>query len=161
MEVFVARQPIFNEFEKIVGYELLYRNKRENFFPDIDSDVATVDVLINTFLSIGIDEVAQGKPAFVNFSGNLLNSSVFDYIEPSKVIIEILEDVEITPALINRVEELKRRGYKIALDDFIFSDSYKEQRDIFSVIDYIKIDFSDGFAETVVNNVSRLSEGDK
>ena len=50
MEVFVARQPIFNKYEQIVGYELLYRNKRENAFPNIDSDVATVDVLVNTFL---------------------------------------------------------------------------------------------------------------
>ena len=55
MKVFVARQPIFNMYEQIVGYELLYRNKQENRFPEVDSDIATIDVLVNSFLSIGID----------------------------------------------------------------------------------------------------------
>lgn len=141
MEVFVARQPILNIHEQIVGYELLYRNKHENRFPDVDSDIATVDVLVNTFLSIGIDEVAQGKPVFVNFSGTLLLSTVFDYIDPTKVIIEILEDVTITEEIVIRIKELKQRGFQIALDDFILSANIAEHEEIFKYIDYIKIDF--------------------
>ncbi len=141
MEVFVARQPIFNMYEQIVGYELLYRNKLENRFPHVNSDNATVDVLVNTFLSIGIDEVAQGKPAFVNFTGNLLMSSVFDYIEPTKVIVEILEDVKITAEVVKRIKELKLRGFKMALDDFILSEDLAEHEEVFNYIDYIKIDF--------------------
>ena len=141
MEVFVARQPIFNIYEQIVGYELLYRNKKENKFPNIDSDVATVDVLVNSFLSIGIDEVSQGKPAFINFTGNLLMSSVFDYIEPTKVIVEILEDVKITDEIVDRIKELKQRGFKMALDDFILSGEVEVHEEVFNYIDYIKIDF--------------------
>lgn len=141
MEVFVARQPILNRHEQIVGYELLYRNTRENSFPKVDADTATIDVLVNSFLSIGIEEVAQGRPAFVNFTGNLLHSTIFDYLDPSKIIIEILEDVEITPMLIKKVADLKNRGYKIALDDFVLNDSYKKHEEIFASIDYIKIDF--------------------
>ena len=141
MEVFVARQPIFNIYEQIVGYELLYRNKQENRFPHVDLDIATVDVLINSFLSIGMDEVSQGKPAFVNFTGKLLMSTVFDYIEPTKVIVEILEDVKLTTEIVERIRELKRRGFKMALDDFIFSKNIEEHEEVFNYIDYIKIDF--------------------
>jgi c-di-GMP phosphodiesterase len=141
MEVFVARQPIFNMFEQIVGYELLYRNKLNNRFPNVDSDIATVDVLVNTFLSIGIDEVSQGKPTFVNFTGNLLMSTVFDYLEPTKVIVEILEDVKITTEIVTRIKELKQRGFKMALDDFILSEDLTDHEEIFQYIDYIKIDF--------------------
>ena len=36
-------------YEQIVGYELLYRNKQENRFPEVDSDIATIDVLVNSF----------------------------------------------------------------------------------------------------------------
>ena len=45
MEVFVARQPIFNAKEDIISYELLYRNNNENVFPNIDGDQATTDVI--------------------------------------------------------------------------------------------------------------------
>ena len=141
MEVFVARQPILNIHEQIVGYELLYRNKQENRFPHVDSDIATIDVLVNSFLSIGIDEVAQGKPVFVNFTGKLLMSSVFDYIDPTKVIIEILEDITITDEIVTRIKELKLRGFKMALDDFILSANIAEHQEIFNYTDYIKIDF--------------------
>lgn len=54
MEVFVGRQPIFNKHEEIVAYELLYRNNYTNQFPNIDADKATVELIINSFLSIGI-----------------------------------------------------------------------------------------------------------
>lgn len=141
MKVFVGRQPIFNEFEQIIGYELLYRNEATNRFPYIDSDVATIDVLINTFLSIGIEEVAKGKLVFVNFGEKLLMSTIFDYIDCNKVIVEILEDVELTPAVIQRVKELKDRGFKFALDDFIITGQHEGFEEIFKYIDYVKIDF--------------------
>ena len=141
MKVYVGRQPIFDTYEQIVGYELLYRNKQENAFPNVDSDIATVDVLVNSFLSIGIDEVSQGKPMFVNFTGNLLKSSLFDYLDPTKIIVEILEDVKITAEIVTRIKELKQRGFKMALDDFILSEDLAEHEEIFSYIDYIKIDF--------------------
>ena len=36
MEIYVARQPIFNKNKKIYAYELLFRAGMSNFFPDID-----------------------------------------------------------------------------------------------------------------------------
>ena len=65
MEIFIGRQPIFNTNEQVYSYELLYRNGIENNeFPDIDSDIATVDLIINSFLSIGFEELSNGKPSF-------------------------------------------------------------------------------------------------
>ena len=85
MDIFIGRQPIFNLHEQIVAYELLYRNKDSNSFPMVDSDVATVNVLINSFINIGIDEVTKGSPCFVNFTENLLMGPLTDYLEPTKV----------------------------------------------------------------------------
>ena len=51
MEVFIGRQPILNSDEKIVAYELLYRNNnKNNSFPDVDSNSAKLDVIITSFL---------------------------------------------------------------------------------------------------------------
>ncbi|MFC0477923.1 hypothetical protein ACFFHF_22295 [Robertmurraya beringensis] len=70
MEVFVARQPIFNQEEGIVAYELLYRNNHINEFPNIDGDRATTELIINSFLNIGIDALSEGRPCFINFTEN-------------------------------------------------------------------------------------------
>ncbi|MEG0386285.1 MAG: EAL domain-containing protein [Solibacillus sp.] len=141
MEVFIGRQPIFNAQEKIVAYELLYRNSEKNSYPMVDADTATVDVLVNSFLSIGIDEVTKGKPSFVNFTENLLMDTTLDYISPSKVVVEVLENVPITKELVERIIELRKRGFKIALDDFIMNDDVQIYNELFANIDYIKIDF--------------------
>lgn len=141
MDIFIGRQPIFNIHEQVVAYELLYRNKDSNSFPMIDSDVATVNVLINSFINIGIDEVTKGSPCFVNFTENLLMGPLTDYLEPTKVIIEILEDVPITEKLISRIQELKSKGFKIALDDFVLDEMVHIYDELFMYIDYIKVDF--------------------
>lgn len=141
MEVLIGRQPIFNLTEQVVAYELLYRNKNSNSFPLVDSDAATVDVLVNSFISIGIDEVANGRPCFVNFTENILMGPLTDYLDSTKIVIEILEDVPITKKLINKVAELKEKGFKIALDDFVLDDSVQIYDELFAYIDYIKVDF--------------------
>ena len=141
MEIFIGRQPIFNLHEQIVAYELLYRNKDSNSFPMIDSDAATVNVLINSFINIGIDELTKGHPCFVNFTENLLMGPLTDYLDPTKVVIEILEDVPITEKLILSIQNLKNRGFKIALDDFVLDESVHIYDELFMYIDYIKVDF--------------------
>lgn len=141
MEVFIGRQPIFNKCEEIIAYELLYRNNYVNQFPDIDSDTATIELLINSFLSIGIKEVANGKPSFINFTENLIMQDSIDFLEPEQVVIEILEDISITPELIQQLKILKRAGYKLALDDFVIDEKILVYDELFPQIDYIKIDF--------------------
>lgn len=141
LEVFIGRQPIFNRDEEIVAYELLYRNSDVNKFPEMDSDKATIDVLIHSFLTIGIQEISNGSPSFINFTENLIMQDELDFLEPTKVVIELLEDVSITPALIEQLRKLKERGFTIALDDFVMDEAVLIYDDLFKQVDYIKIDF--------------------
>lgn len=142
MEIFIGRQPIFNTNEQVYSYELLYRNGIEsNEFPDIDSDLATVELIVNSFFSIGLEELSNGKPCFINFTENLLMSEILDHLNPSQVVIELLEDIPITTSLINRVKQLKAKGYRIALDDFIMQEDDWVYNELFPYIDIIKVDF--------------------
>ena len=68
MEVYVARQPIFDKDKKIYGYELLFRDSMSNYFPDIDGDTATSKLLSNSFLTIGIEDIIGKGFAFINFT---------------------------------------------------------------------------------------------
>lgn len=141
MEVFIGRQPIFNLNEQVIAFELLYRKKNVNTFPLVNPDVATIDVLVNAFLSVGFEELTKGKPCFVNFTENLLMNSFLDFLDPEKVVIEILEDVPITVQLVKRVKVLKSKGFKIALDDFVLDKRVQHYDELFAQTDYIKVDF--------------------
>lgn len=143
MEVFVARQPIYTRNKEVFAYELLYRQGYENQFPIIDGDRATTDVIINSFLNIGIDTLTNGKPCFINFTENLLSSGLPNYLNPEEIVVEILETVELNEELLRICKGLKARGYKIALDDFVLKTSNTHTLDLLRLTDIVKVDFRD------------------
>ncbi|KAA0544889.1 EAL domain-containing protein [Bacillus sp. BGMRC 2118] len=138
MEVFVARQPILDTNEKLYGYELLYRNGKVDFYNHFDGDHATIDVLVNSFITIGVDKVADQKKCFINFTENLLLKGFPTYFPAEYVVVEILENIEPTEEIIQSIKELKKLGYTIALDDFIYEDKYME---FVKLADIIKVEF--------------------
>ncbi|VEI06017.1 EAL and HDOD domain-containing protein [Kurthia zopfii] len=142
MEIFIGRQPIFDVEEKLFAYELLYRSGTEkNEFVAVDSDMATVEVLINSFFSIGFDELASGKPCFINFTETLLMSDIFESLSPKEIVVEVLEDVPITEKVVRRIEEIRNMGFRIALDDFVLQDNVNLYDRLFRYTNYIKVDF--------------------
>ncbi|MHB9093190.1 MAG: EAL and HDOD domain-containing protein [Eubacteriales bacterium] len=140
MEVFVARQPIFNRQQKVYGYELLYRLGMDNFYnnPAGDGDRATSEVIANSFLLIGLDALTGGKRAFINFTENLLKNEVATILPKEVVAIEILENIEVDDKVVNACIKLKKLGYPLVLDDFVLDERFKP---LVELADIIKIDF--------------------
>ena len=139
MEVFLARQPIFDRQQKVYAYELLYRSGcKNNFYDDSDGDQATSTVLTHSFLSIGIDTLTRGKMAFVNFSRNLLVKELATVFPKESMGVEILEDVALDAEIVTTCEKLKRLGYTLVLDDFVFKP---ELTPLLKLVDIIKVDF--------------------
>lgn len=139
MEIFVARQPIFNERKRVVAYEILYRSSHKNVY-DLtqDGDVATATVVTDTLVHFGLKSLTGDKPAFINFTKNLLLEDVPTLFSPAQLTIEILEDVEVDDALIDKCKALKEKGYIIALDDFVDNKHFDA---ILPYVDIIKVDF--------------------
>ena len=141
MEVFIGKQPILNNFEQTVAYELLYRNKNLNVFPTVNQDEATIEVIINAFLTFGIQTISDNKPVFINFSENLIMHDFMFQLDAKNIVIEILETVHISPKIIERLQQLKESGYKIALDDYVFDPENPLNSKLFQIVDIIKVDF--------------------
>lgn len=138
MDIFVARQPIFNRLQQLFAYELLFRDSYDNNYRCVNGDQATIDVICNSFFAIGIDTITGGKRAFINFTENLLLQEIPLLLSKNSVVVEILETVEPTPEVIAICKKLKHAGYVIALDDFVFHPKFSPLLDI---ADIIKIDF--------------------
>ncbi|MBC8431082.1 MAG: EAL domain-containing protein [Desulfobacterales bacterium] len=137
MEIYVARQPIFNKSKKIYGYELLFRTSMSNFFPEIDGNIATSKLLSNSFFSIGIETITGPKKAFINFTQDLLLQRVPLMFPHDRIVVEILEDVKPREDVVEACREIAKAGYAIALDDFIYA---QERVPLIALADIIKID---------------------
>jgi c-di-GMP-related signal transduction protein len=141
MDIYVARQPIFNMNEETVAYELLYRSSKANSYQHTNGDQATTDVLVNSFMNIGIKEISNGKPCFINFTEKLLKLGVPTQFNPGTIVVEILETVEITDEILGICKELNALGYKIALDDFFITKWNDQTIQMLDYVHIIKMDF--------------------
>lgn len=136
--VLMARQPIFDFNLKVIAYELLYRScDGSNPMPLLNGDTASSRVILHSYTSVVEKGSVRTLPAFINFTQRMLEGDVLPALSPNEIVIEILEDCEITPALVKSVRRLKKSGYKLALDDFVFSDNHIP---LIELVDIIKID---------------------
>ncbi|MFT4923974.1 MAG: EAL and modified HD-GYP domain-containing signal transduction protein [Phenylobacterium sp.] len=137
MYSYVARQPILDAKKRLFAYELLFRDGKSNAFPDVCPTEATSKLLTQNHLLLGLDELTNGKPAFINFHEDAL---LFDFptsLPAADIYVEILEDVPITPELVEACKKLKKLGYQLALDDHDFDPRW----DVFlPFVDMIKVD---------------------
>lgn len=137
MDIFVARQPIFDQHQKVYAYELLFRSSLANVFSHPDPNQATSTVMSNSFFMMGIDFVTGGKKAFLNLTGDMLVQEYVTLLPKEVAVVEILETVDPTPEVIEACKKLKAAGYLIALDDFVDKPEYAPLLDL---ADIIKVD---------------------
>jgi EAL and modified HD-GYP domain-containing signal transduction protein len=137
MDVYLARQPIFNRMKQIYGYELLFRDGLSNAFPQIDGDTASSNVLSNSFYCMGMEQITGGTKAFINFTQELLTQKIPLLFPKESLIVEILEDVIPTDAVILACREIATAGYLLAMDDFIYDSALEP---LIAMAGIIKID---------------------
>jgi c-di-GMP-related signal transduction protein len=136
LQAYIGRQAIFDRRLNVVGYELLYRDSEENRARFDDVTKASATTMINAFLEIGLDTLVGSVPAFVNMSAEFLLGDYPIPLPPERTVIEVLEDIPVTPALVTSLRELRQRGFRIALDDFLLTDA---TRPLLDVADIIKV----------------------
>lgn len=144
MDVFLARQPIFDSKQEVCAYEILYRSGLVNAYDGIDGDKASRQVIFNTFQTFGIENLTNGKPVFINFTENLINDEIATLFSKDILVVEILENVAPKEETVRNSKFLKEMGYRIALDDFVYSEEYES---LIELADIIKIDFLDSKRE--------------
>jgi c-di-GMP-related signal transduction protein len=119
VEVFVARQPIFDRNLRVWGYELLFRSSAtQATFDGTSASSATTQVVSNSLLSIGLDKMLRGKHGCINFGRDMLLQDWYSVLPKECTIIELTEDIEPDGDVLEAVRVMRARGYRIALDDF-------------------------------------------
>ena len=116
--MFIARQPIFDRNMKVFGYELLYRAGQDSTCYKGTSAASSTATVLLGIMELGLENIVEDKKAFVNFDYDFLLSDGIELIQPEKMIIEVLETTSLDEKIAERLKELKKRGYRIALDDF-------------------------------------------
>jgi EAL and modified HD-GYP domain-containing signal transduction protein len=122
-DIFLGRQAIYDRDGELYAYELLYRSAdldNAGLIALLDGDGATSEVLLNTFMEIGLERIAGKARIFVNLTRNLISCDHPLVQQKDRVVMELLENIPVDDKLIKEVACLSKMGVTLALDDYIF-----------------------------------------
>ncbi|MFP5347281.1 MAG: EAL and HDOD domain-containing protein [Actinomycetes bacterium] len=147
----VGRQGIYDRDGALVAHELLFRGtsdlSAELPVPGAATsgvgssasaqDRATSQVIAATFGDFGLDELAGGRPVFLNMTRGFLVDELPLPFGPKGVVLEVLEHIEVDDELLAGLERLRSRGFSLALDDFVGEEW---RLPLLGLVDYVKVD---------------------
>jgi c-di-GMP phosphodiesterase len=114
----VARQPIYGSAMTVVAYELLYADPVAPAAASRAATDATLRVVTDAALEIGLDRLAGGLPVHINYPAQLLAARPLLSLHSDRVVIEVLQEDAENVGLIDGIRALHERGHRIALDDY-------------------------------------------
>ena len=150
--VAVARQPIVDRSEQIVGFELLHRP-----MPIHDADAATSNVILRSVADIGLERLVGAHPAYINVTREFLLDIRPLPLAPERFVLELLENQTIDEPLLEVLRELAAAGFRIALDDFCLTDGWESLIEIAAMV---KLDIHEHAGDALADTVARLRDHD-
>lgn len=139
-DIYIARQAIYNRKMGVFAYELLYRSGDTTQAPKVfDGTIATTEVLLNAFMEIGFSTLVGRHKAFINLPQSYFLNPIAIPFEPSQVVLEVLENLEVNEQLLQAIKDLKAKGYVLALDDYVFEEKWNP---VLKLVDIVKVEIT-------------------
>ncbi len=137
MDVYLARQPIFDRRQKVIAYELIYQTGKESYYPEQDSAQTKSQLISIALLDIGLEKVSRGNRLFINSSRDfLINESAF-LLPKELVTIEVTAGKELDRQVIDACRRLQKEGYTLVLDGF---NLLSKGGELLELVDMVKVD---------------------
>ena len=140
--VYLGRQPIIDADSKLRAYEILYRDasKQSNIEGDRQASASVISSVLNKF---GKTAILGDKRAFVKIDEKFLLNDLIFSVPDKFFVFALLDSVEITERVIERIHQLYDKGYVLVVNDIKLDDVAMEKyREIFKYISFIKVDFN-------------------
>lgn len=136
-DLFIGRQPIVDINLQVIGYELLFRSSEENRARIEDANLASSQVIVNTYMEMGLELIVGSQRAFINLTRPFLTGDIPLPMSPEQVALEVAQNISVDAPLIDGLKRYRRAGYPIVLDGFTFTP---KQAPLIELADYVKLD---------------------
>ncbi|HEX8631735.1 MAG TPA: HDOD domain-containing protein [Catenuloplanes sp.] len=147
----MGRQAVYDRAHEVIGYELLFRADAQAVTATERGSNATSQVIITSITEIGLDTLVGERLCFINLTREFLVGDLPLPFGPDRMVLEVLETLDIDDELVHGVEYLVQLGYVIALDDFVFKQGYERLLELAS---FVKIDVLDADPADVTATVA-------
>jgi c-di-GMP phosphodiesterase len=145
--VVVARQPILDRTENVIGFELLSPSA-----PIMDPRGRTASVLVQSFADVGIDRLVGALPAYVSVTREFLLTVRPIPLSPEGVVLEV-DASDADDILVALIRDAVNDGFRVALDDFRHTAGSEA---LLALSNIVKLDVAKLDSETLTGTVASL-----
>ena len=126
-DIFIGRQPIYNRNLGVYAYEILFRDGGKNSAgQNFNEDIATAQVISNTFLDIGMDKLVGSSMVCINSTERLLLNDDAIPLPADRTILDIQPTININEDTLAALKRLKKAGFILALEGFLDTPKFDE-----------------------------------
>jgi EAL and modified HD-GYP domain-containing signal transduction protein len=136
-EFYLGRQPILDRNQALFGYELLFRNAPVGP-ANITTDLSATAAVIAHASQLGMEKTIGDALGFVNVDADVIMSDIFSFLPREKVVLEIVETMQVTQPVLTRMTELVGHGFSFALDDVTVDTGHVQS--LLPLVEYVKMD---------------------
>ena len=130
----VGRQPIFDTRGALTAYELLFRGAADADAAGSSGDDATTTTILAAFTEFDGAALLAGRPGFINLTRSFLTGRLPIPFRAEAAVLEVLETVEVDDEVLAGVRALADRGFRIALDDFVWTTATDPLLEVASIV---------------------------
>ncbi len=134
----LSRQAVFDRNLSVYGYEVFLRDGDEDLLVGPSADQAGARAIERSVNTVGLTSLTGGKKAFFSVTRRMLAEDLATLLPPRQTVIEILRTLEPNEAVVARCQELKKKGYQVAVDAYT---ARRGMAPLMALADIVRIDF--------------------
>jgi c-di-GMP phosphodiesterase len=135
--IVLARQPIFDRRESVVGYALRYRPLTPSGQLD-DLEASIASVMVGALAEIGLKKLVGDRPAYIEVTPEFLHYVGQLPLPPERVVLELAARPHADEDLLRAVHDVVKAGFQIAIVGVIPAGSGEA---LWQLASAVKLDF--------------------
>jgi EAL and modified HD-GYP domain-containing signal transduction protein len=141
-DFYLGRQPVLDRNQALYGYELLFRSAAQDDGASgaagSPGGLSATAAVIAHAAQLGLARALGDATCFLNVDRDVLFSDIFAFLPRERTVLEIVGTMDPDDAVLARMQELARHGFRFALDG-VGGDSARLQR-LLPLTGFVKLD---------------------
>tara|TARA_R110000868_G_scaffold58310_12_gene180201 strand:+ start:342 stop:1583 length:1242 start_codon:yes stop_codon:yes gene_type:complete len=155
MFAFIARQPVLDREKEVFAYELLFRDGKNNCYPEDEREATTNKLVARNYLHLGLDDISCNKKSLINFQAERILQGFPPSLDPENVIVELYDGIFNHDSLLTICKHVNKMGFKLAIEDNRLDPKWN---DFLPYVDMVKVNTTLSDYDAVAKNVQRYKD---
>ena len=152
--IYIGRQPIIDSDSNLCAYEVLYKGSQSAL-----NRYSSASIINNVLNKFGIHSLLGKHMGFVKIDEKFLLHDIIFSLPNEVFVFCIIESVELNERVVERLESLHEKGYKLCVDNLkIFPWSIEKYANILPFLDFVKVNIKESSPTNLQENILKIKE---